>query len=405
MMAATQTDGSEMPLAGVRVLELGHYIAGPGATMALAELGADVVKIEPLTGDAARQIGRYGHAIVAGYNRGKRSVALDLHDARGIAIIERLLDSADVFVQNLRPGVPERLGLDAARLCARFPRLVHLSISGFGTQGPSRRRGGLDIAAQAESGLMSITGEPDGLPQKVGAPIIDAATAHVAAQAVLAALFRRERCGTGTTLDVSLLEVAMHLQQASWVDYLATGDEPKRIGNGQPTNAPAAEVVATSDGHIVLSAFTDEHWARLCRLLGRDALIDDPRFSTNACRVAHRPALHAVLAESLAALTSEDAVALLVGNGLVAGAVRGYRQVEASADVRANGAIVEAHAPHGGAVRVLGRPYRMRSAPPPALAAAPDTGAHTAEVLHEAGYTAADIDALLAAGVVGAPAR
>ena len=401
-MSTMPADDAGQPLAGIRVVELGHYIAGPGATMALAELGADVVKIEPITGDAARHIGRYGDAIVAGYNRGKRSVALDLQDARGTAVIERLLASADVFVQNLRPGVAERLGVDAQRLCPRFPRLVHLSVSGFGSQGPSRRRAGLDIAAQAESGLMSITGEPDGLPQRVGAPVIDAATAHVAAQAVLAALFRRERCGAGTAIDVSLLHVAMHLQQASWVDYLASGVEPKRLGNGQPTNAPAAEVVATSDGHIVLSAYTDAHWARLCRLFGRDSLIADPRFSDNARRVANRPALHAVLAECLSGLTSEAAVAMLSAEGLVAGAVRGYRQVEASADVRENGVIVESGASPSDAVRVLGRPFRMRCAPPPALAAAPAIGQHTIEVLREAGCTAAELDALLASGVARA---
>jgi crotonobetainyl-CoA:carnitine CoA-transferase CaiB-like acyl-CoA transferase len=403
MPVSDPRDGAP-PLADVRVVELGQYVAGPGVAMALAELGADVVKVEPPAGDAARHIGRYGAAIVAGYNRGKRSIAVDLGTARGRGIVERLLATADVFVQNLRPGADERLGLDAARLCERHPRLIHLSISGFGAHGPSRRRAGLDIAAQAESGLMSICGEPDRPPQKVGAPIIDAATAHVGAQAVLAALYRRGRTGTGDAIELSLLEVAMHLQQATWVDYLATGLEPTRTGNGQPNNAPAAELLATTDGCIVLSAYADDHWARLCRLFGREAMIDDPRFSTNARRVANRDALRELLVECLSGLDNDTAVAMLTDAGLVAGAVRGYRQVAASADVRANGTIIETASPRGETVRVLGRPYRMRHAPSPTLAAAPSIGTHTVEVLREAGIEPSEIDALLADGVVVAAA-
>ena len=236
---------NNLPLSGVRVVDLGQYIAGPGAAMALAELGADVTKIEPLSGDQARHIGRYGESMVRAYNRGKRSIALDLKSEAGRDAALRLIGRSDVVIQNLRPGAVDKLGLGPAQVRARFPRVVYLSIAGFPAGTPSQDRPGYDIAAQAESGLMSVTGEPDGLPQKVGVPIVDAAAAQLGAQAVLAALFGRERNGHGATLEVSLLETALHLQAATFCEYLAGAPEPTRIGHGQPHNAPAAELVAT----------------------------------------------------------------------------------------------------------------------------------------------------------------
>lgn len=388
------------PLNGVRVVDLGQYIAGPGAAMVLAELGASVIKIEPLAGDQARHIGRYGESMVRAYNRGKRSIALDLKSPAGRDAALKLIAKCDVVVQNLRPGVVDTLGLGARAVRERFPRIVYLSISGFGSRGPSRDRPGYDIAAQAESGLMSVTGEPDRLPQKVGVPIVDAAAAHLGAQAVLAALLGRARSGVGETIETSLLEVAMHLQAATWCEYLGGAPEPTRIGDGQPNNAPAAEVVATRDGHIVLSAYAEEHWARFCRVVGREALIDDPRFSTNARRVEHRAALREVLRDCLSGLSSEECVTLLGRNQIVAGAVRTYGQVLASADLAASGLVVEAAAADGSHYRALGLPYRFGESPPAAPPAAPACGADTDAVLAEAGYAAHDITALRRAGVV-----
>lgn len=389
------------PLAGVQVVDLGQYIAGPGAAMTLAELGASVVKIEPVAGDQARHIGRYGESMVRAYNRGKRSIALDLKRDAGREVALRLIARADVVVQNLRPGVVDALGLGPAVVRSRFPRVVYLSISGFGSRGPSRDRPGYDIAAQAESGLMSVTGEPDRPPQKVGVPIVDAAAAELGAQAVLAALFARERSGAGATIESSLLEVALRLQAATWADFLGGAPEPTRIGDGQPHNAPAAEVVPTRDGHIVLSAYADDHWRRLCRVLGREALAHDPRFADNARRVANREALRAVLRECLSALSSEEAVALLAGQHIVAGAVRGYGQVLDSADVAASGIIVEAVGAGGLRYRALGLPYRIDDAPHAAPPAAPDCGVDGDAVLAELGYRAEDVAALRTAGILG----
>jgi crotonobetainyl-CoA:carnitine CoA-transferase CaiB-like acyl-CoA transferase len=388
------------PLAGVRVVDLGQYIAGPGAAMALAELGAQVTKIEPLTGDQARHIGRYGESMVRAYNRGKQSIALDLKSAAGREVALRLIAQSDVVIQNLRPGVVEKLGLGPAEIRARFPRVIYLSIAGFSRNGPSHARPGYDIAAQAESGLMSVTGEPDGLPQKVGVPVVDAAAAQLGAQAVLAALYGREKTGQGEALEVSLLETALHLQAATWCEYLAGGPEPTRMGHGQPHNAPAAEIVATRDGHIVLSAYAEDHWQRFCRSVGRAALAADPRFASNALRVQHRAELREVLGQCLSHYTSEECVNLLGGNQIVVGAVRRYHEVLASPDVTASGILVEAASAQGDGYRALGLPYRLGDAPRAAPAAAPACGADGTQVLAGAGYSEQEIAALRESGVV-----
>lgn len=396
-MAAT---ASHLPLAGVRVVDLGQYIAGPGAAMTLAELGASVVKIEPLAGDQARHIGRYGESMVRACNRGKRSIALDLKSKAGRAAALRLIAQADVVIQNLRPGAVDRLGLGPVEVRERFSRIVYLSISGFGKQGPSHNRPGYDIAAQAESGLMSVTGEPDRPPQKVGVPIVDAAAAQVGAQAVLAALYRRQKTGEGATIDTSLMEVAMHLQATTWADFLGGAPEPTRIGEGQPHNAPAAEVVPTRDGHIVLSAYAEDHWRRFCAVVGREELASDPRFSSNERRVANRTALRSVLRECLSGLSSEECVRLLSQHQIVAGAVRSYAQVLASDDVAAGGLIIDAMRGDGSSYRTLGLPYRIDESPPPLLHAAPDCGADSDALLQEAGYDADEIASMRRTGVV-----
>lgn len=388
------------PLKGVRVLDLGQYIAGPGAAMTLGDLGASVIKLEPLGGDQARHIGRYGESMIRAYNRGKQSIALDLKSDAGREVAWRLITRSDVVIQNLRPGVVDKLGLGPRVVREQFPRLIYLSISGFGSHGPSRDRPGYDIAAQAESGLMSVTGEPDRPPQKVGVPIIDAAAAHLGAQAVLAALYGREKSGVGESLETSLLEVAMHLQAATWCDYLGGAPEPTRMGDGQPNNAPAAEVVSTRDGHIVLSAYADEHWERLCRVMGHEELVSDPRFFTNARRVEHRAALKAVLHDFFSGMSSEDCVTLLGQRQIVVGAVRTYGQVLASPDIQQSGILVEAAAADGTRYQALGLPYRLGNARHAAPPAAPACGADTDAVLAEAGYGEAEILELRRAGVV-----
>jgi len=325
------------PLEGVRVVEFGHYIAAPAATQVLGDLGADVVKVEPPTGDQARNIGAYGEGIVAAYNRGKRSVVLDLKDAadRGGAL--DLVARADVVVQNLRPGVLDRLGLGVDVMRERRPDLVHVSVTGFSARSDSAGRTGLDIAAQAESGLMSVNGEEGGAPLRVGFPISDVAASYAVVQAVLSGLFRRERTGAGADAEVSLLEVSVHMQSALWGEWHASGVEPRRKGNGQATVAPAADLVSTTDGAITVSAYTPAHFGRLCQLIGKPWMVEDPRFRDNPARVAHRVVLLAEISEVLGRLSSAEAVDVLTRSGVVAAEVRTFADVASARDVEQSG--------------------------------------------------------------------
>jgi crotonobetainyl-CoA:carnitine CoA-transferase CaiB-like acyl-CoA transferase len=392
---------SPPPLQGIRVVELGNYIAGPGTAMALGDLGAEVVKIESLEGDMARHTGHFGHAMLRAYNRSKKSIALDLRQPRGREVARRLIARADVVVQNLRPGAAEGLGLGADALRAVQPGLVHVSISGFPAGAPSRDRPGYDIAAQAESGLMSVTGEPNGLPQKVGATIIDTATVQVAAQAILAALFRRVRTGIGETIRISLLEVALHLQLPNWSDYLARGVEPTRSGDGQPLSAPAADIFRTRDGMVVVSAYVQSHWVRLCETIGCPALATDARFLTNELRVANRPAMKEAVSEQLSKYGTRECVELLTRNSIVVGVVRSYSDALAGEDFQASSMVIDA-APNGDGpgYRSFGLPYELCDTPRRPTQAAPAHGAHTEEILQAAGFSAGDIAQLRDACVV-----
>ncbi|MEU6264613.1 CaiB/BaiF CoA transferase family protein [Saccharopolyspora shandongensis] len=381
------------PLEGIRVVDFGHLIAGPGAAAALAALGADVIKVEPPNGESGRNIGSYGQAILAAYNRGKRSIALDLRSADGAEAARRLISSADVLIQNLRPGAMDRLGLGADDVRALNPSIIYASASGFGSEGSGRNRIGLDIAAQAESGMMSITGQADGDPQRVGFTVVDVATADLLAQAVLAALFARERTGRGEHIQISLIEVAIHLQATSWAEFGITGVEPRRCGNPQRTVAPAADVVQVKDGKIVISAYQDEHWRVLCSAIDRPELADDPRFIDNSHRVAHRQELRDALETALGDRTRYEVLAHFAERGVVAGNIRDYREVPSAREVADVGIFVSATSPDGVPIRLPRAPFRAdgwshSNVPAPRL------GQHTSEVLAEIGYSPEEIESM-----------
>nr|MBF0684243.1 CoA transferase [Pseudomonas sp.] len=351
------------PLSGIRVVEFGQFIAVPGATMLLADMGADVVKVESLKGDSARHstTGGIQSPMYVAYNRNKRSISIDLGSDSGREIARKLALSADVVIQNARAGVLERAGLGADTLRAVKPELIYASVSGFGTKGPSRTRPGLDIAAQAESGMMSLTGEPGGNPLKVGFAVVDAATALALTGAISAALFRRERSGEGETIDTSLLEVAVQLQTQIWSEYQYSGRLPPRVGNSQPMAAPAADLIAVQDGHVVISAYLQDHWRRLCTAIGRGDLIDDPRFATNVERLANRPALVTELHGALGTMTGEAARQLLESHGVVVGVVRNYDQVMQSADIAASGIFSPVDDGNQRQIRLPGMPFHLQS--------------------------------------------
>jgi crotonobetainyl-CoA:carnitine CoA-transferase CaiB-like acyl-CoA transferase len=376
---------ADAPLRGLRVVEFGQYIAAPAAAQTLADLGAEVIKVEPPAGDAARTVGwtrdAFGPMFTA-YNRGKRSVALDLRQSAAREQAQRLACSADVVLQNARPGAMDKLGLGAERLMALAPGLVYGQVSGFGQRGAASQRPGLDIAAQAESGMMSLNGEADRDPVRVGFTVVDALAAQTLATGVLAALVRRGVQGRGALVDLSLIDVAVTALANAWAEYGLTGSLPRRRGNGQPMAAPAADVVATQDGMVVVSAYTEDHFARLCAAIGRPELASDPRFARNAGRVQHRAALLDLLRDALGGMRSEQVCALLTDAGVVVGAVRGMDQVQAGQGGVSADLFVAVAAAGREAVRVPGQPLAM-----PGVRRGggrlPAIGEHTEEVLAE----------------------
>ncbi|MFC0454447.1 CaiB/BaiF CoA transferase family protein [Rhodococcus jostii] len=388
------------PLSGIRVLDLGQYIAGPSAGQTLADLGASVLKVESLRGDQARRVGVFGEAMVRAYNRDKDSIALDLGHPEARTILHRLLADTDVLVQNFRSGSAERLGIGPEELRRRYPRLVYASVTGFGSEGPSRTRPGLDIAAQAEFGLMHATGAADGAPQRLGFPAADVTAANALATGILAALYERESTGRGAHVETSLMEAVLSVQSTSWGEYTLTGDAPRRRGNGQAHAAPAADVIRVADGMIVLSAYTSEKWSALCHLVGRPDMIGDLRFVDNAARVEHRAELLSTLGDAFAGMTRDQAVALLSSAQIVCGAIRSFDDVVEDKDVLASGILVEVAASEGDSFTSPGLAFTLDGRRRTSSAAAPAVGRDTVPVLEQLGFTDDEISRLFDGHVV-----
>ena len=378
------TSEAAPPLAGIRVVDLSRVLAGPYATMTLADLGADVVKIEhPRGGDETRSWGPPYAGGEAAYflsvNRGKRSVALDLKDAEGRDLALELCTRADVVIENFRAGGAARLGLDYDSVRARRPDVVYCTISGFGAREP-RDRPAYDFVLQAESGLMAITGAPDGVPTKVGVALIDVVTGLNAAAAILAALHRRDRTGEGELVEVALLDSAFASLVNVAQNSLITGEEPKRYGNAHPSIVPYQPFRA-ADGWVAVAAGNDGLFVRLCTAIERPELAADERYATNAERVRNRDSLVAELDPVFAARSTEEWVELLLASGVPAGKVRGVGE----ALREAGNATTRVEHPTAGELELVAPPFSLartglRAADPPPL-----LGQHTAEVLAELG--------------------
>ncbi|WKN60848.1 CoA transferase [Rhodococcus opacus] len=374
-----------LPLSGVRVVEIAQFIAVPGATQLLVDLGAEVIKVEPPGGEASRRTGRFGDAIFSAYNRGKHSVVLDLRDPADQERVHQLIAKSDVVVHNMRQKAAAKSGLDTATLRSLSDRIVIAHLSGFGVHGANADRPGFDVAAQAESGMMSITGEPDGPPLKAGFALVDAAAGYVLLSAVVTALFDRERTGTASEIEVSLLEVAIHLQGQKWADFSRSGEEPVRTGNQQQDIAPASDVVAVANGEVVISAYMDSHFARLCDVIGAPSMATDPRYAENAGRVANRPSLIADLTSRLADWTVDECVARLTAVGVVCAGIRSFRDVAESEWAEQEGVFVEAELnDNGGSIRVPGLPFSLSTVPKPApTTSVPSLGGGNARYLSD----------------------
>ena len=383
------------PLAGVRVLDLSRVLAGPYCSMVLADLGADVVKVErPGSGDPTRTWGppfRDGEsAYYLSINRGKRSISVDLGDPAGAEVARRLALTADIVIESFLPGGADRLGLGYAALSAARPQIVYTSIAGYSPESVDAHRPGFDFAIQAEAGGMSITGEADGPPLKVGVAIADITTGMFASIGTLAALRDAENSGRGHHVQVSLFD-----SQLAWLanrgsDWLVGGEEPHRLGNAHPAIVPY-EAFASSDGYVIVAIGTDDQFTRFCRAAGLPDLADDERYATNPLRVEHRLELAARLAAAIHLRPTADWLRVLETANVPGGPVRTIPEAFAHAPY----AVVEHAHPRLGAVRTVRSPIGLDGEYPTASAAPPLLGQHTAEVLEELGYDRSECEGLL----------
>ena len=374
------------PLAGILVVDLTRVLAGPFCTQVLADLGARVIKVEaPGRGDDARQIGPFVDATSAYFlslNRGKQSLALDLHGAPDRRVFERLLERADVLAENFRPGVMHRLGYGWEELEHKHPRLVMASISGFGQTGPYAQRPAYDVIAQAMGGIMSLTGHPGGGPTRVGTSTGDITAGLFAAIGILAALAARERSGRGSRVDVSMLDAQVATLENAIVRHLTTGELPGPLGTKHPSIAPF-QALATRDGFIAVAAGNDALFAKLCRAVERPELAQEPDFASNELRTRHVEVLAQRLEQALAAHGSARWLERLQAAGIPCGPVNDIAQVIADPQVAARNMLVGIE---GMALRVAGNPIKLSGFPDPAVrAAAPGLDADRAQILAELG--------------------
>ncbi|HYP44982.1 MAG TPA: CoA transferase [Propionibacteriaceae bacterium] len=376
-------------LNGIRVLDLTQVMSGPFCTMILADMGADVIKIEsPTVGDQTRK--SWGTAVKGedsraffSLNRNKRSVVLDLKSADGLQQFYALVATADVVVENFRPGVTRRLKVDYETLSPHRPGLIYASISGFGQTGPYANYPGYDLIAQAMTGVMSITGEPGGAPVKSGLPVADLGAGMFCAIGILTAYVERQRSGQGQYLETSLFESALAMSVWESTEFWATGEAPVALGSANRMSAPY-QAVETADGYVTIGANNEKLWRLLCQVLGAEELIEDPRFLDNNRRMANRAALVASLTPLFVDRTTDHWVRVLLEAGVPAGPIRNYQQVlDEDPHVKAREMIQHFDHPVEGVIPVLASPIKLQRTPPRVRTPPPLLGEHTSEVLDE----------------------
>ena len=391
-------------LSGMVVLDLTQIMAGPFCTMSLADMGADVIKVEKLNGgDDNRRMGPpFINDWSAGFlalNRNKRSLAVDLRSEVGRIMFKRLVEKADALVENFRPGVMERLGLDYESLAAIKPSLVYCSVSGFGNSGPYAKKGGFDLVAQGVSGLMSITGHPDLPPAKVGVPITDISAGLLAANGVLCAYIHALKTGHGQQVDTSLMEAGVAYTVWESSVYFADGDIPGPLGSAHRVSAPY-QALRTLDGYLNIGAATQPTWEQLCRAIGQESLIDDYRFLMPGDRKARQDELATLLEETFSTDTTGNWLKLLEDAGVVAGPIYNMDQGYKDPQVLARQMLVDLEDPELGTIHNIGIPVKLSSTPGQIRTRAPMLGEHSVEVLIENGFSQAEVDELLELGVV-----
>ncbi|HEV7372518.1 CoA transferase [Arenibaculum sp.] len=401
---ARPQNGGRRPIEGVRVLDLSRVMSGPYCSSMLADLGADVVKVEmPGRGDEGRAFGPYRDGESTYFmmlNRDKKSVTIDMKTPEGLELVRRLAKTADVLLENFRPGVMDRLGLGYEAVCAINPSIVYASISGFGQEGPLRDLPAFDLVIQAMSGLMSLTGPRGGPATAVGESVADVATGMFAAFGIVAALFQRTQTGEGQHLDVSMLDSLMAMQLTGLSRQLHFGDTPKPVGNRHPVTYPV-DSFPTATGDVVMVCFSDAAFRGLGKAMGRPGLADDPRFRTNADRNRHEGELRELISGWTGGLPAEEVLAALRDAGIPAAPVWDLATLAASEHVAARGLVAEGRHARFGAVPLVRQPVKFSAAPADAAPTTPLLGEHTEAVLAgELGLDAAEIAALRAKAVI-----
>jgi formyl-CoA transferase len=391
-------------LAGLRVLDLTQVMAGPYCAMLLGDMGADVVKIEPPEGEAARHMPHLAlpsgvTAPFLGVNRNKRGITLDLKTAEGVTILKRLVATADVLVENYRPGVAQRLGVDYETLAPINPRLVYCSISGFGQTGPYAARGGYDLIAQGMAGIMSATGADDGPPVKVGVPVTDLGAALFGVFGILCALRARRATGRGQFVDTSLFEAGLALSAWEATEYWYTGQIPGRLGTAHRLNGPY-QAFRAADGHFTVGAANAKLWPLFAGMLGLGHLTTDARFRSVGDRVTNRRALERLVEAVTVTRPRAHWLAECERLGIPAGPIYSVPEAHADPHAQAREMVVEQDHPEAGRVRSLGNPVKLSRSPARTRKAAPRLGEDTDAVLAEAGFSAAEIAAFRQRGAV-----
>ncbi len=392
-------------LAGIRILDLTRVLAGPLCTMTLADYGADVIKVEPPDrGDDVRGWGPpfFGSdaAYFLGFNRNKRSITLDLGKPAGREVLGALAKKADVVIDNFKTGTMEKWGFTNEWYEANAPQAVRCSITGYGTTGPKAGLPGYDFILQAESGLMSITGDPDGRPMKYGVAVVDMMTGMLAANAILTALHARHRTGRGQAIEASLFDTSIFMLANVANNFLAAGKEPRRFGNGHPNVVPYDDY-PTSDGRLVLACGNDGQFERVARILGHPEWLTDPRFAKVRDRVSNREAMDAAVSEAFRTQSTEHWIEQLRSAGVPCGPIATVAGAVNDPQTVARGLVVDVEHPAMGHYRIVGPAVRLTDTPPTLRTAPPALGEHTDAVLaEELGYTREEIGGLRASGVI-----
>lgn len=395
------------PLSGFRVLDLTRVLAGPTCTQMLGDLGAEVIKIErPEAGDDTRGFAppfvpnTKESAYFVGVNRNKKSVTLDIAKPEGQAIILKLLEHCDILVENFKVGALAKYGLGYEQLAKTHPRLIYCSITGFGQTGPYAPRPGYDALIQAMGGVMSLTGDPNGSPQKVGVPVADLFAGLYGCIGILAAVNHRNNTGQGQQIDIGMLDTHVAWLANQGMNYLATGENPPRLGNQHPNIAPYQEF-PTKDGYIILAVGNDPTFERFCKAFGQEALLADPRFATNPIRVQNRQLVTDTLTPVMKSKTTAEWIEALEALKIGCGPINTLEQVFADPHVQARQMVVEMAHGSGETVKVIANPVKLSATPPSYRSAPPVLGEHTQNVLTDVlKMSAADIAALKEKGIL-----